>query len=256
IEVLLPGEYLQYVPDGGYRDALLADPLEAAPTAGVGYDDGSGHVPADDLDMESTVEEGAAHAQLDVVAVVSLHIDGVFQPLAGLEVVHDIAAAGGVGGGDDVHVLGGPVLASGVARDVVVIGYAFTTKVKVLRFDQPRHGEWRACEGRLSAWGGKRPECLIGRHREVPYRILGLHPVVVEGAGGQAAQGLGVGGDQRGDERRGAPVGARRPVLQLGVRVLIGGPGDRGLTGGDPRRRHGGNGGRRARRHQRADHAV
>src|SRR5207302_6854654 len=160
--------------------------------------------------------------------------------------------------GNDVHVFAGSVETSGIAGGRVVIGYSFTAEVKVLRFDQPRHGEWRAFEGSLGARGGKGPERLIGRHREVPQRILGLHPVVVEGAAGQAAQGLGVGGEQRGDARRGPPVGGRRPVLQLGVRGLIGGPGDRGRTGGGPRRRHGGNGGRcgSPRRHQCADHAV
>src|SRR5262249_25007878 len=106
---------LQHVLAGGERDALLADPLERAEVTGGWNGDGPGHVGAVDLDAEGAVGEGAArHAKVDVVEPRSSDVDGVDQPLAGLEVVHHEAAPVGIARGDDVDVLGWPVLAARV----------------------------------------------------------------------------------------------------------------------------------------------
>src|SRR5206468_12052929 len=94
-----------------------------------------------DLDVEGAGRELAAHPQLDAVVGGGLRVDGVVQPLAGLEVVDDVTAAGGVGGDDDVHVLVGAVLTAGVAGDVVVIGDAFAAEVEVLRLEGTRYRE-------------------------------------------------------------------------------------------------------------------
>src|SRR5881396_1128539 len=180
VEVLLVRDDFEDMPAGGERYAQLADPLEGVPAAGVGHGNAAGDVDAIDFDVEAGRWRPVAIAcsEFDVVLGAGGHVDGIGEPLSGLEVVHDITTAQGVGGHDDVHVLARPVLTPGIAFDVVVVGDAFAAEIEVLRFDQPRHGEWRAFEGRLSAWGGKGPERLIGRHREVPQRILGLHPVV------------------------------------------------------------------------------
>src|SRR5204863_320181 len=115
------------------RNALLADPLEGAPAAGVGHEDAAGDVNAIDFDVEGTVGEPAAGADFDVVLGAGGHVDGIGEPLSGLEVVHDITTAQGVGGHDDVHVLARPVLTPGIAFDVVVVGDAFAAEIEVLR---------------------------------------------------------------------------------------------------------------------------
>src|SRR5439155_1251562 len=122
VEVLLVGEDLEHVQPGGKRDPFLPDPLEGVPIAGVGHDDGAGDVLAVDFDVEGAGRELAAHAQLDVVVGGGLHVDGVVQPLAGLEVVDDETAPCRVGRDDDVDVLVGAVLTARVAGDVVVVG--------------------------------------------------------------------------------------------------------------------------------------
>src|SRR6266480_7823909 len=229
VEVLLFRIDFEYTPRPCTEmDAALSDKLEGVPVAGIGYENRAGDVHPINFNVEPAIGEFAADFGFNSIGARPADPDGVLKPFASLDIIYDVACRVACAS-NDVHVFAGSVQTSGIASGRVVIGHSFTTEVKVLRFDQPRHGEWRAVEGSLGAWGGKGPERLIGRHREVSQRILGLHPVVVEGAGGQAAQGLGVGGDQRGDERRGAPVGGRRPVLQLGVRVLIGGPRDCGL---------------------------
>src|SRR6266480_3230958 len=133
VEVLLVRNDLQDMLAGGERHACLADPLEGAPAAGVGHGNAAGDVDAIDFDVEGTVGEPAAGADFDVVLGAGGHIDGVGEPLSGLEVVHDIAAARRVGGQDDVHVLTEPVLAPGIARNVVVVGDAFAAEIEVLR---------------------------------------------------------------------------------------------------------------------------
>src|SRR5438552_1749558 len=148
VEVLLVGEDLEHVLSGRERNTFLPDPLEGVPIAGVRHDDGAGDVLAVDLDVEGAGRELAAHPQLDVVVGGGLHVDGVVQPLAGLEVVDHISAAGGVGRDDDVDVLVGAVLATLIARRVVVIGDAFAAQVEVLRLEAAGNGDGRPGKGR------------------------------------------------------------------------------------------------------------
>src|SRR5438034_351611 len=110
VEVLLVGDDLQDMLASGERHSFFADPLEGAPAAGVGHEDAAGDVDAVDFDVEGAVGEHAARPELDVVLGAGDRVDGISEPLSGLEVVHDVAAVGGVGGHDDVHVLARPVL--------------------------------------------------------------------------------------------------------------------------------------------------
>src|SRR5438309_1560606 len=109
---------------GAERYSFLAGPLEGAPAAGVGQDNASGQVHTVDLDVISGVREipVSRRPQLDVVIAARRHVDGIGEPLSGLEVVDDVASAKGVGRQDDVDVFAQPVLAAGVTLDVVVIG--------------------------------------------------------------------------------------------------------------------------------------
>src|SRR5205823_10829781 len=111
------------------------DPLEGVPAAGVGHQDAAGDADAIDLDVEGAVGELVARPQLDVVLGAGEHVDGISEPLSGLEAVHDEAAAGGVGGGADVHVLAEPVLTALIARGVVVVGNAFAAEIEALRLE-------------------------------------------------------------------------------------------------------------------------
>lgn len=67
---------------GGKSDAPLAEPLEVALAAGVGQDDGSGHVHAVYLDVESAVwkVEVGSYPKLDGVIAARWHIGRVAQP--------------------------------------------------------------------------------------------------------------------------------------------------------------------------------
>src|SRR5712691_2403029 len=163
IEVLLVGDDLQHVRSGGKGDALFADPLEGAPAAGVGHEDRSGHVDAVDLDVEGAGCEHAADPEPDVVLAGGRHVDGVGEPLPGLEIVHGVAAAEGVGGQDDVHVLVETVLASRVAWNVVVVGDAFAAEIEILRLESSgnRYGSSRI--RRLYRPGGGTHDTALGR---------------------------------------------------------------------------------------------
>src|SRR5439155_610373 len=138
VEVLLVHDDFEDMPAGGQRHALFADPLEVAPAAGVGHEHAAGDVDAIDFDVEGAVGEPAGDSQRDVVLGAAGHVDGIGEPLPGLEVVHDIAAACGVGGDDDVDVFARPVLASGIAFDVVVVGDAFAAAIEILRLERRR----------------------------------------------------------------------------------------------------------------------
>src|SRR5437773_1327535 len=140
VEILHVGYDFKNMNARSQRNALLADPLEGAPAAGVGHDDGAGHIDAVDFDVEGAVGEPAAGADFDVVLGAGGHIDGVGEPLSGLEAAHDVGAAGGVSGHDDVHVLAEPVLPAGVAGDVVVVGDAFAAEIEVLRLESSGNG--------------------------------------------------------------------------------------------------------------------
>src|SRR3989442_1351376 len=126
IEILLIGDDLEQVPAGTERPALSADPLKCAPTASIGHGNAAGGINAIDFNVEARRWRPVAIgcSEFDAVEPSVLHINTVEQPFAGLEVVHDIAAAGGVEGGDDVDVFARPVLAPGIAFNVVVVGDA------------------------------------------------------------------------------------------------------------------------------------
>src|SRR5437879_3690658 len=137
---------------GAERYSFFADPLKGAPAAGVGQDNSSGHVHTVDLGVKGSIWEVkvGCRPQLDGVIAARRHVDGVGEPLAGLEVVHHVAAAGGVGGHDDVHILAEPVLAALIARSVVVVDHAFAAAIKILRLESCRNryggsgiGGWR-----------------------------------------------------------------------------------------------------------------
>src|SRR5207245_8927575 len=98
--------------------------------------------------------EPAVHARLEVYAGVCMHVDCVCHPLAGLEVVDDVTSAGGVGRDDDVDVLVGAVLATLIARRVVVIGDAFAAQVEVLRLEAA--GNREGCPGKGRGRGARR----------------------------------------------------------------------------------------------------
>src|SRR6267378_3437735 len=135
VEVLLVRDDFEDMPAGGERYAQLADPLEGVPAAGVGHGNAAGDVDTIDFDVEAGQWRPVAIAcsESDVVLGAGGHVDGIGEPLSGLEVVHDIATAQGVGGHDDVHVLARPVLTPGIAFDVVVVGDAFAAEIEVLR---------------------------------------------------------------------------------------------------------------------------
>src|SRR6266513_5642557 len=99
--------------------------------------------------MEGGGKPAVARADVDAVGGSLSNMHGVGEPFAGLEVVHDVAAAGGVGGGDDVDVFARPVLASGVALDVVVVGDAFSPAIEILRLERAGDRYGRAGIGRL-----------------------------------------------------------------------------------------------------------
>src|SRR2546428_94721 len=61
----------------------------------------------------------------------------------------------------------------------------------------------------------KRREGGVARRGEVPRGVLGLHPVVVQRRGRQAAQRLAMGRQQGGIQGRGGPVGGGQPVFEL-----------------------------------------
>src|SRR6266480_1000185 len=67
VEILHVGYDFKNMNARSKRNALLADPLEGAPAAGVGHDDGAGHIDAVDFDVEGAVGEPAAGADFDVV---------------------------------------------------------------------------------------------------------------------------------------------------------------------------------------------
>src|SRR5205823_2989527 len=140
VEVLLVREYLQNMLAGGNLHALLADPLECAPRRGVGHGDRAGHILSIDFGVEGAVCERAARPDFDVVLGAGRDVDGVGKPLPGLEVVHDVAAAQGVGGHDDVHVFGEPVGSALVTRGVVMVGNAFAAQVEILRLEASGNG--------------------------------------------------------------------------------------------------------------------
>src|SRR5438034_124666 len=119
VEVLLVRDDFEDMPAGGERYAQLADPLEGVPAAGVGHGNAAGDVDAIDFDVEAGRWRPVAIAcsEFDVVLGAGGHVDGIGEPLSGLEVVHDITTAQGVGGHDDVHVLARPVLTPGIAFD-------------------------------------------------------------------------------------------------------------------------------------------
>src|SRR5437667_416335 len=77
-----------------------------------------------------------AHQQLEPIHPRLRDLDGVLQPLPGLEVVDHIRA---VGVADDIDVYSGTVLAALIPRRQVVVGNAFATLVEVFRFDLSRH---------------------------------------------------------------------------------------------------------------------
>ena len=68
---------------------------------------------------------------------------------------------------------------------------------------------------------------VVGRGGQVAGRVAALDAEVVKGAGGQAAQRLGVARDHGGRQRRGAAIGRRGAVLDLRVGVLVRRPCDR-----------------------------
>jgi hypothetical protein len=166
VEVLAHGHDFQRARTRGERDAFLADPLERAPAAGAGDRHRAGDVDAIHLDAERRARVVVRQAQIDVIGAGGRHVHRVGEPFAGLEVIDDVAAAGAVGGGDDVHVLAGAVLPAGIAADVVVIALAFAAAVEILGFKSPRQRDRAAGVGSRCCCGKMRAEPGCAEHAQ------------------------------------------------------------------------------------------
>ena len=176
VEVLLLRVDRENVPPCRQAHPILADELEGAPTAGVGHEDRPRDVHPIDFHVPLAGRESAADRRFQAIGPGLGDADRVGEPLPGLNIVDRIA--GPVG--DDVHIFIGPVQAAGVARDRIVIRDAFAAVVEVLGLDQPRHHNGDAFVGRPACGGRER---LVGGDRQIPGRIFGFHPVVIQGAG-------------------------------------------------------------------------
>src|SRR2546421_1089382 len=113
--------------------------------------------------MEPIVGELAADVQGEGVSAGWGYVDRVLEPLAGLDVVDDVA--GGIARRhNDVDILAGAVLAAGVARRRIVIRHSLAPSVEVLGLERAGNREGRAGVRRLGgrtlaadrAGGGRR----------------------------------------------------------------------------------------------------
>ena len=168
-------------------DAARAHGLEDRPAPRIGNGNAARYVLAVNLDVEGRgwPPTHVARADLDALGSGPADVDGVAEPLAGFEVDHHLAAAGGIRGDDDVHVLGRPVLPPGVARDVVVVRDALAAAIEILRLDGARDSDRRSGKGRGRRGGSRRR----GSQRE----DMGVPGVRVGGCG----RGLGSSGAGR-----------------------------------------------------------
>src|SRR5215217_6810241 len=97
VEVLLLGVDAQDVLAGCESHAGLAQPGVGAPPSGARHGHRAGDVGAVDLDVEAAGGEFAADVGLDRVRGGRRHVDGVLEPLAGLDVVDHVARGVGTG---------------------------------------------------------------------------------------------------------------------------------------------------------------
>src|SRR5207302_2296788 len=161
VEVLLFRIDPEYMLPRTEIDAALSDKSEGVPVAGIGCENRARDVHPVNFNVEPAIGEFAADFGLNLKGPRPAEPDGVLKQFASLDIIYDVAGRVACGS-NDVHVFAGSVQTSGIDSGRVMIGHSFTAEVKVLRFDQPRHGEWGAFEGSLSARGRKGPERLIG----------------------------------------------------------------------------------------------
>ena len=101
------------------------------------------------MEFPPPADGGDAEAE---VVVAGGDVEGVFEPLAGLDEA-DVVAAAGVGGGFDVDAFGFAIGTAQIGFVGVVIGDAFAAEVVILGLDGDGDGtdDGRACRRRAFA---------------------------------------------------------------------------------------------------------
>ena len=188
---------------------------------------------------------GRCHAEAQVIAPRLLHVDGVFDPLAGLHVREPVSAAG-IGGDLDIHSVGGAIHAAQVRRRGVVISHALAAEVEIFALDRRgsgrRDGKRRAMKRRLRHRQRHAhrvlPDVADARREAVALHEMPAHHAEMICAGRQVhrqrfAERAGVGGR---DQRAGGAA-QLQPRIQVGeFRRHIDAHGDASATGceGEP----------------------